>query len=129
LEGRTPLLAGVDGTLDAGHFVLAPSSFLTRGASWSLSISGRLIAVFFFGDFFSRMWLEKGWRARTLPLAVVLKRFLAPECVFILGIARASVWQTPGRYPRAPASGRRCRRRACELGLPLRDEDVRALQG
>ena len=31
------------------------------------------------GDFFSRMWLEYAGRPRTLPLAVTLKRFLAPE--------------------------------------------------
>jgi hypothetical protein len=28
----------------------------------------------------------KAWRALTLPLAVSLKRFLAPEWVFIFGI-------------------------------------------
>jgi hypothetical protein len=33
------------------------------------------------------MWLVKAWRPLTLPVAVVLKRFLAPEWVFILGIA------------------------------------------
>ena len=36
LEGRAALLAGVDGALDAGHLVPAPSSFLTRGASCRL---------------------------------------------------------------------------------------------
>ena len=39
-----------------------------------------------FGDFFSRMWLEYARRPRSLPLAVRLKRFLAPEWVFIFGI-------------------------------------------
>ena len=39
------------------------------------------------GDFFSRMWLVKECRPRTLPLAVSLKRFLAPEWVFIFGMA------------------------------------------
>jgi hypothetical protein len=29
----------------------------------------------------------KAWRARTLPEPVNLKRFLAPEWVFILGMA------------------------------------------
>ena len=38
------------------------------------------------GDFFSRMWLENAWRARTLPLALTLKRFFVPEWVFIFGM-------------------------------------------
>jgi len=42
-----------------------------------------------FGDFFSSMWLEKECRPRSLPFAVTRKRFLAPEWVFILGIAVA----------------------------------------
>src|SRR5947209_13683161 len=49
-----------------------------------------------FGDFFSRMWLENALRPRTLPVAVILKRFLAPECVFILGMARVSKADPPG---------------------------------
>jgi hypothetical protein len=44
-------------------------------------------ARFRFGDFFSRMWLELACRPRTLPLAVTLKRFFAPEWVFIFGMA------------------------------------------
>ena len=39
------------------------------------------------GDFFSSMWLVNALRPRTLPVAVTLKRFLAPEWVFIFGIA------------------------------------------
>jgi UDP-N-acetylglucosamine 2-epimerase (non-hydrolysing) len=35
------------------------------------------------------MWLEKARRPRSLPLAVFLKRFLAPEWVFIFGIGSA----------------------------------------
>jgi len=46
------------------------------------------------GDFFSRMWLENACRPRTLPVPVMRKRFLAPECVFIFGIADAQVCQT-----------------------------------
>jgi hypothetical protein len=38
------------------------------------------------GDFFSRMWLEFAWRALSLPVAVFLKRFFAPECDFIFGM-------------------------------------------
>ena len=33
------------------------------------------------------MWLDIALRARTFPFEVSLKRFFAPECVFILGIA------------------------------------------
>jgi RTX calcium-binding nonapeptide repeat (4 copies) len=37
-------------------------------------------------DFFSRLWLEFPWRALSLPVPVLLKRFFAPECDFIFGI-------------------------------------------
>ena len=40
----------------------------------------------YFGDFFSRMWLDIAWRALSLPLPVFLKRFFAPEWDFILGM-------------------------------------------
>src|SRR6202030_2775414 len=51
-----------------------------------------------FGDFFSRMWLVNGCRPRTLPVPVILKRFLAPECVFILGmIASRRLWHGRAR--------------------------------
>jgi hypothetical protein len=33
------------------------------------------------------MWLVFPWRPRTFPLAVTLKRFFAPEWVFIFGMA------------------------------------------
>ena len=59
LERRAALLLGVDGALDAGHFVFAPRSFFTRGASCSLRIAGRPRARLRLGDFFSRMWLVK----------------------------------------------------------------------
>jgi hypothetical protein len=42
-----------------------------------------------FALFFPRLWLVKECRARSLPLAVLWKRFLAPEWVFIFGIAAA----------------------------------------
>jgi hypothetical protein len=35
------------------------------------------------------MWVENARRPRILPVAVTLKRFLAPEWVFIFGIAAA----------------------------------------
>ena len=38
------------------------------------------------GVFFSRMCVENARRPRTFPVAVNLKRFLAPEWVFIFGM-------------------------------------------
>src|SRR5690242_8678390 len=71
------------------------------------------------------MWLVNALRPRTLPVAVTLKRFLAPECVFILGIGGADDYgmapaQPPGICddpPRGRASRgtRRCPRRAAAL--------------
>ena len=52
---------------------------------------------FRFGDFFSRMWLEYARRPRSLPVAVFLKRFLAPEWLFIFGMANGVLKQSPGR--------------------------------
>lgn len=40
--------------------------------------------------FFSRMWLLLALRRMILPVPVVLKRFFAPLCVFIFGIAATS---------------------------------------
>jgi hypothetical protein len=37
------------------------------------------------------MWLEKEWRPWTLPVPVTLKRFFAPEWVFIFGMTDAAV--------------------------------------
>jgi UDP-N-acetylglucosamine 2-epimerase (non-hydrolysing) len=48
--------------------------------------TGRAIRRLRFGDFFSRMWLEYARRPRSLPVAVLRKRFLAPEWLFIFGI-------------------------------------------
>jgi len=36
--------------------------------------------------FLPRMWLRIAWRPRILPRGLTLKRFFAPECVFIFGI-------------------------------------------
>jgi UDP-N-acetylglucosamine 2-epimerase (non-hydrolysing) len=68
---------------------LPPSSFRTVGASFGEISTGRAIFRFRFGDFFSRMWLEYARRPRSLPVAVLRKRFLAPEWVFIFGIGSA----------------------------------------
>ena len=42
---------------------------------------------FLFGDFLVRMWLLNARRRLTFPDPVILKRFLAPLCDFIFGIA------------------------------------------
>src|SRR5687767_5667694 len=55
---------------------------------------------FRFGDFFSRMWLEYARRPRSFPLAVLRKRFLAPEWVFIFGMADGLLKQNDERRPR-----------------------------
>src|SRR5215216_1898513 len=44
---------------------------------------------FRFEDFLVRMWLLNALKRFTLPEPVVLKRFVAPLCVFIFGIARS----------------------------------------
>src|SRR6516164_7411788 len=36
------------------------------------------------------MWVENARRPRTLPVAVSLKRFLAPEWVFVFGMGTAA---------------------------------------
>src|SRR4051812_10099734 len=97
VEGLAALLLRVDGALDAGHFFFAPRRVLTRGASWSESTKSFPRCRLCFGDFFSRMWLVKAWRALTLPLAVSLKRFFAPEWVFIFGMTSGPVWQVRAR--------------------------------
>src|SRR5205807_1804850 len=79
-----------------GHLP-SPSSRLTRGASSLERIVGRESARLRFGDLCSSMWLVKECRARTFPPAVTLKRFCAPECVFILGIiASRRLWHARG---------------------------------
>ena len=50
-------------------------------------LEGRRSRRLRFGDFFSRMWVVNALRPRNLPVAVALKRFFAPEWVFIFGIA------------------------------------------
>src|SRR5215203_5683258 len=70
-----------------------------------------------FALFFPRLWLVKEWRASSLPVAVFLKRFLAPEWVFIFGIERCieadgfrsarACGTAPRRLQRAAAKGRR----------------------
>src|SRR5690606_2390958 len=75
--------------------------FLTILASGSERTAvPRLVRMYF------ALWLMRRWRlpagpARTLPVAVTLKRFLAPDLVFILGILRSSL---TGLLARAPKS-------------------------
>src|SRR5258708_18913766 len=85
LQHLAALLARVDRALDAAH-LLPPSRARTVGASFGEISTGRAIRRLRFGDFFSRMWLEYARRPRSLPVAVLRKRFLAPEWVFIFGI-------------------------------------------
>src|SRR3954452_14713105 len=86
LERGAGLLARVYRTLDAAHL---PSSSLARFASCGLSIFGSSSRRFRLALFFWRMCVFIACRARTLPFAVSLKRFFAPEWVFILGMTTA----------------------------------------
>src|ERR1700689_188240 len=108
LKYGTALLAGADGALDACHLP-TPSIRLIRGVSSSETIIARPRSRLCLGDFFSRMWLVKACRPRTLPVAVTLKRFFAPECVFILGIA-SPIMTRCCRLPRFRPSRRAQRR-------------------
>src|ERR687896_1575010 len=63
LERRAALLAGVDGALDAGHRPLPPSSLVTVLRSALATATSTPSARLYFGDFFSRMWLENACRA------------------------------------------------------------------
>src|SRR5262245_64223818 len=65
-----------------------PSSRRTSRASDASTGWSRRKPRLRFGDFFSRLWLFIAWRRRSLPVPVTLKRFLAPEFVFCLGILR-----------------------------------------
>src|ERR1700741_1516871 len=85
LEDFAPLLARVDGPLYPAH-LLPPSRVRTVLVSDGAISTGRAIRRLRFGDFFSRMWLEYARRPRSLPVAVLRNRFLAPEWVFIFGI-------------------------------------------
>src|SRR3954453_19866269 len=86
LERLAALLLGVDRALDAGHRPLPPSSFVTALRSAFAMSWSRPKSRLSFGDFFSRMCEEKECRCWSLPLPVFLKRFLAPEWDFILGM-------------------------------------------
>src|SRR5919106_3301908 len=83
-----PPAARCDGALDAAHRRPLPaSSARTRGRSCAEIGTGRAKRRLRFGGFFSSMWLEKARRPRSLPLAVLRKRFFEPEWVFVFGIA------------------------------------------
>ena len=62
---------------------------MTRFESALAISAGRPRCFLRFGDFFSRMWLWFAWTPRSLPLAVLRKRFFEPEWVFIFGMAVA----------------------------------------
>src|SRR5437870_8599126 len=52
------------------------------GESASVAIAALPSLAFRPADFFVRIWRAKAWRRLTLPVAVILKRFAAPLCVF-----------------------------------------------
>src|SRR5882757_10459086 len=62
----------------------------TLATDWS-----RLMAILRLGDFFSRMCDFMPCRRISLPVPVILKRFLAPEWVFCLGML-GSGWSGRG---------------------------------
>ena len=83
-----------EGKLVASHLIARACGITTIPAGLSLkkpedrlSFLPAGLRRFRAGDFFCRMWLAFARRPRSLPLAVFLKRFLAPEWVFILGMA------------------------------------------
>src|SRR5947209_19766791 len=84
-EDRPALLARVHGSLDAAH---PPSSLRTVVLSLAATNFGWASRRLRLAFFLPRMWVRIAWRARSLPPAVLRKRFLAPECVFIFGIDR-----------------------------------------
>src|SRR5579875_1922071 len=113
-QRRTPLLAGVYRALDPHLTLPSPSSRRTRAPSLAEISAGPLSARLRLGGFFSRMWLVKAWRPRSLPVPVTLKRFFAPEWVFILGIAGEQYARAPPQAPgcRLLAGSRRIARNA-----------------
>src|SRR5260221_8828717 len=68
----------------------------TLATDWS-----RLMAILRLGDFFSRMCDFMPCRRISLPVPVILKRFLAPEWVFCLGML-GSGWSGRGLGLRLP---------------------------
>src|SRR6185312_468334 len=67
------------------------------------------------GELLISRWRLPTWWVLILPLAVILKRFLAPDLVFILDILLS--FTAPGRV-RSPFVDVRIRARGSHLGLP-----------
>src|SRR3978361_1647693 len=67
----------------------------TDGVSTLATDWSRVIAILRLGDFFSRMCDFIPCRRISLPVPVILKRFLAPEWVFVLGML-GSGWSGRG---------------------------------
>ena len=63
-----------------------PNILLMRGKSALLISPSSAKRRFLFADFFSRMWFLPCLRRTSFPEPLVLNLFLAPLCVFILGI-------------------------------------------
>src|SRR5262249_27279460 len=125
LERRAALLARAKRALDAGHLP-PPSLRFPRGTSSPEITAGLRSARLRLGDFFSRMWLVKACRPRTLPVEVTRKRFLAPECVFILGMSEPTIMARPC-WPRVRSRRRtRARWRSAAARRPPRHSAPRA---
>src|ERR1700722_6833763 len=73
-----------------------------RASPGVLMVVGRRRFRFRFADFLVRMWLLNAFRRRTLPLAVMENRFLAPLWVFIFGMLISVPSCDTGFLPRAP---------------------------
>src|SRR5690606_33274730 len=94
LENNATLLVGVDGPLDSCHFCslflsrrrYLPRRFLMTLASAGASTWSWLRRRLRCPDFTSRLWRMPACCFMTLPVPVILKRFLAPEWLFCLGI-------------------------------------------
>src|SRR5205807_8766446 len=83
-EGGAALLAGPRGPLDPTHLRRRALTLARSESPSSTGSSSRRRRLAFF---LPRMWLRMACRPRTLPRAVILKRFFAPECVFTFGMA------------------------------------------
>src|SRR6185312_17278789 len=107
-------MAGVGGgaAFDACHGVLAPAQSRPYGAhcltvrpsAWVRVWLPRLVR-FIFCERLIRPWRLLPGPASTLPVAVILNRFLTDDLVFILGILTPSGWRPAGIERQAVAAG------------------------
>ncbi len=81
---QNALLVPLDVSSKNGFYL--PNILLMRGRSALLISPSRAKRRFLLADFFSRMWFLPCLRRTSLPEPLVLNLFLAPLCVFILGM-------------------------------------------